>query len=196
MRGVKPRSNDLMRALGRRRACYRSGGDRIRSNDFSRTRSRRIAIAMMAAALDSSARKTSALSGRSSWRLRRALWLDARRVTGRLQRRRVRLSGKNQSDRNNWLGRRRVQRAIVKNATESMAMAFVREKRRLAVPRILRRADRSESDAFSQRNGACARARGLHEHKASDERRKNARTLTCPLEDWIHRRLSGSKRPT
>jgi hypothetical protein len=77
-----------------------------------------------------------------------------------------------------------------------MAMAFIWEKRRLAVPRILRRADRSESDAFSKRNGACARARGLHEQKESDERRKNARALTCPLEDWIHRRLSGSRRRT
>jgi len=123
----------------------------------------------------------------------RAPWLDARRLTGRLQRRRMSLSRKNQSDRNDWLGRRRVQRAIVKNATESMAMAFIWEKRRLAVPRILRRADCSESDAFSQRNGARARARGLHEHKEGDERRKNARALTCPLEDWIHRRLSGSK---
>ncbi|MGB5084470.1 MAG: hypothetical protein WBO09_07635 [Methylocystis silviterrae] len=82
------------------------------------------------------------------------------------------------------------------NATESVAMAFIGEKRQLAVHRILRRADCSESDAFSQRNGARARARGLHEHKESDERRKNARTLTCPLEDWIHRRLSGSKHRT
>ncbi|GEM_PF-4615182 len=106
------------------------------------------------------------------------------------------LSGKNQSDRNNWLGRRRVERAIVKNATESMAMAFIWEKRRLAVPRILRRADCSESDAISQRNRACVRSRGLHEHKEGDERRKNARALTCPLEDWIHRRLSGSKHRT
>jgi hypothetical protein len=79
----------------------------------------------------------------------------------------------------------------VKNATKSVAMAFVWEKRRLAVHRILRRADRSESDAFSQRNGA--RARGLHEHKEGDKHRKNARPLTCPLENWIHRRLSGSK---
>lgn len=104
------------------------------------------------------------------------------------------LSGKNQGDRNNWLGRRRVQRAIVNNATESVAMAFIREKRQLAVRRILRRADRSESDASSQRNRA--RARGLHEHKEGDERRKNARALTCSLEDWIHRRLSGSKHRT
>lgn len=195
MRGMKAPSNGLMRALVSRRVCYRSRGKRIRLKDVSRTRSRRIAIAMMAAALDFRARKTSALSGRSSWRLRRALWLDARRVTGRLQRKRTRLSWKNQSDRNNWLGRRRVQRAIVKNATEPMAMAFIWD-RRFAVHRILRRADCSESDAFSQRNGACARARGLHEHKESDERRKNARALTCPLEDWIHRRLSGSKRRT
>ena len=106
------------------------------------------------------------------------------------------LSWKNQSDRNNWLGRRRVQRAIVKNATESMAVAFIREKRQLAVHRILRRADCSESNAFSQRNGACVRSRGLHEHKEGDERRKNARALTCSLEDWIHRRLSGSKHRT
>jgi hypothetical protein len=103
------------------------------------------------------------------------------------------LGGKNQSDRNNWLGRRNVQRAIVKNATESMAVAFIREKRRFAVHHILRRADRTESDAFSQRNGACARARGLHEHKQGDERRKNARALICPQENWIHRGLSGSK---
>lgn len=106
------------------------------------------------------------------------------------------LGGKNQSDRNNWLGRRRVQRATVKNATESMAVAFIRDKRRLAVHRLLRRTDRSESDAFSQRNGARARARGLHEHKEGDEPRKNARALTCPLENWIHRGLSGSKHRT
>ncbi|CCJ06179.1 Hypothetical protein BN69_0728 [Methylocystis sp. SC2] len=145
----------------------------------------------MAAALNFSARKTSALSGRRSWRLRRALWLDARRVTGRLQRRRMRRRGKIQSDRNNWLGRRRVQRDTVNNATESMAVAFIWEKRRLAAPRILRRADRSEG-AYSQRDGD----RGLQEHEEGDERRKNARALTCPLEDWIHRRLSGSKRRT
>jgi hypothetical protein len=106
------------------------------------------------------------------------------------------LSRKNQSGRNDWLGRRRVQRAIVNNATESVAMAFIWKKRRLAVHRILRRADCSESDAFSQRDGACASARGLHEHKEGDERRKNARALTRSLEDWIHRRLSGSKRRT
>ena len=104
------------------------------------------------------------------------------------------LTRKNQSGRKNRLGRRRVQRAIVKNATKSVAMAFVWEKRRLAVHRILRRADRSESDAFSQRNGH--RARGLREHKEGDERGKNARALTCPLEDWIHRGLSGSKHRT
>ncbi|WP_148277019.1 hypothetical protein [Methylocystis sp. SC2] len=72
-----------------------------------------------------------------------------------------------------------------------MAVAFIWEKRRLAAPRILRRADRSEG-AYSQRDGD----RGLQEHEEGDERRKNARALTCPLEDWIHRRLSGSKRRT
>lgn len=101
------------------------------------------------------------------------------------------LTRKNQSGRNNRLGRRRVQRAIVKNATKSVAMAFIWDKRRLAVHRILRRADRSESDAFSQRNGA--RARVLREHKQGHERGKNAHAVICPLENWIHRGLSGSK---
>ncbi|MBG0798325.1 hypothetical protein IYX23_11660 [Methylocystis sp. L43] len=84
----------------------------------------------------------------------------------------------------------------MKNATKSMAVAFIRDKRRLVVHRILRRADRSESDAFSQRKGAGACDRGLHQHKQGEERRKNARALTRSLEDWIHRRLSGSKHRT
>ncbi|KAF0211735.1 MAG: hypothetical protein FD139_605 [Methylocystaceae bacterium] len=187
---MKAPSNGLTR--GRRSPLLLS--QPWRQNPFERFRERAfagIAIVRMAAALKFQREKTSALSGRSSWRLWRAPWLDARRLTGRLQRRRMRLSGKNQSGRKNRLGRRRVQRAIVKNATKSVAMAFIWEKRRLAVHRILRRADRSESDAFSQRNGA--RARGLREHKQGDERRKNARALTCPLENWIHRGLSGSK---
>lgn len=184
------------RALGSRRVCSRSRGGRIRLKDSSRTRSRRRRHRKDGGCVEFQRKKTSALSGRSSWRLWRAPWLDARRLTGSVRPRRMSLGGKNQSDRNNWLGRRNVQRATVKNATESMAVAFIRDKRRLAVRRILRRTDRSESDAFSQRNGARARARGLHEHKEGDEPRKNARALTCPLENWIHRRLSGSKHRT
>jgi hypothetical protein len=84
---------------------------------------------------------------------------------------------KNQSDRNDWLGRRRVQRAIVVNTNRIVASGVHLEKRQLAVHRILRRADCSKATPSPSATAPAPAARGLHEHKEGDERRK-MRALT------------------
>lgn len=81
----------------------------------------------------------------------------------------------------------------MQNAAESLAMAVVREERRLAaIGYVLRRANCAEDDAFKRREMR-GRDRRLREEQTGDQRRKHACAQTHPLKDWSHRRLSVSR---
>ncbi|MGD9543233.1 MAG: hypothetical protein AB7F41_05505 [Methylocystis sp.] len=80
----------------------------------------------------------------------------------------------------------------MKDAAEPLAVAVGRRQRRRAALRsVLRRAN--GADAVSERNSMRRRDRRLHEQKARDHRREDARAQIYPLEDWSHRRLSVPK---